>query len=165
MTLGFRGDSVLCIPSTCWLQIFLILCFKIEYVMSAETQIKTGTSYWNQTVQAVWYQALISQRFKTCKLTLAIAKWKNPTVCRQTIWKLTWHAALLPDGSGRERPLWCPESWKKIEGLTEERTVEEGCISPRAQRQKVVNKHIPSSGWLWYVPWTYARVKYTHIYW
>lgn len=52
--------------------------------MSAETQIKTGTSYWNQTVQAVWYQALISQRFKTCKLTLAIAKWKNPTVCRQT---------------------------------------------------------------------------------
>lgn len=27
-----------------------------------------------------------------------------------------------------------------------------------------VNKHIVSSGWLWYVSWTYTCVKYTHIY-
>lgn len=34
---------------------------------------------------------------------------------------LTWHAVLLPGGSDKGRPLWCPESWRKTGELTEER--------------------------------------------
>lgn len=34
---------------------------------------------------------------------------------------LTWHAVLLPGGSDKRWPLWCPESWRKTEELTEER--------------------------------------------
>lgn len=33
---------------------------------------------------------------------------------------LTWHVVLLPGGSDKGWPLWCPDSWRRTEELTEE---------------------------------------------